>query len=424
MGDAVIKFVHAADMHIDSPMLGLERYADAPADELRGATRRALDNLVRLAIEEEAAFVVIAGDLFDREWRDYNTGLYFHGRMLDLGRHGIRVFLVNGNHDAESEIGRSLRLPDNVHCFSVRHPETRRLDDLGVAVHGQGYARAATTEDLSLGYPAPVPGFVNVGLLHTSAGGREGHADYAPCSVEGLRARGYDYWALGHVHRREVLSRDPWVVWSGNTQGRHARETGEKGCMLVTVDGMRIESVRFEPLDVLRWERVEIDLADLLEPAQAVEAGARRIRAAAEEAQGRLLAVRVALAGRGPVRAAWLSDSDRWTSELRARAAEATHRRAWVEKVVPAAPESGVLADATGADLGELVGVVDDVTKDGAWAGSLPGLFTDLRARLPFAALEGEGAVPLADASYLAARLAEARDLLAARLGAAREGER
>src|SRR5690349_8098378 len=152
----MLRFLHAADVHLDSPLRGLARYAGAPAEEIRAATRRAFENLVSLAIEEEVAFVLLAGDLYDGDWKDYNTGLFFTAQMARLGEAGIRVFAVAGNHDAASQITKVLRPPPNVKIFSTRRPETAVLDDLGVAIHGQGFAHAAVADDLSASYPRAV----------------------------------------------------------------------------------------------------------------------------------------------------------------------------------------------------------------------------------------------------------------------------
>ncbi|HEX2224620.1 MAG TPA: DNA repair exonuclease, partial [Thermoanaerobaculia bacterium] len=206
----MLKFLHASDVHLDSPLRGLERYDGAPAEEIRGATRRALANLVDLALAEEVAFVLLAGDLYDGDWKDYNTGLFFAAQMRRLEEVGTPVFVISGNHDAASQITRVLRPPDNVTVFSTRKAETVEIKGLEVALHGQGFATGTATENLAAAYPPARPHFFNVGLLHTSLDGRPGHATYAPCTVDGLRARGYQYWALGHVHARELASRDPW----------------------------------------------------------------------------------------------------------------------------------------------------------------------------------------------------------------------
>ena len=135
-------------------------------------------------------------------------------------------------------ITRKLKLP-HIHVLPHEHPGTVVLESAGFAIHGQSFARAAVTDNLVLRYPEPLAGWINIGLLHTGLTGLEGHERYAPCTIEDLRARGYDYWALGHVHRHKVLQEDPYIVFSGNLQGRHTRETGPKGAVKVTVAGVK-----------------------------------------------------------------------------------------------------------------------------------------------------------------------------------------
>ena len=188
----MVRFIHTADIHLTAPYRGLERYEGAPR-LLRSATRQAFDNLIKLAVDQGVDFVLIAGDLYDGDWLDYNTGLYFVRQMNVLREAGISLFLVRGNHDAASQIAKSLTLPDNVREFSCQGPETVILDSLGVALHGQGYLQRQETSNLARNYPDPVPGLVNIGLLHTALDGREGHEPYAPCSVDELVNKGYDY---------------------------------------------------------------------------------------------------------------------------------------------------------------------------------------------------------------------------------------
>ena len=205
--------------------------------------------------------MLISGDLYDGDWRDYNTGLYLVrelGRLRDLK---IPVIVIAGNHDAANKMTRALRLPENVRFLAHERPETVRLEDLGVAIHGQSFARPAVMENLAAAYPAPVRGYTNIGLLHTGMGGVDGHERYAPCTLEDLRSRGYDYWALGHIHARQILCNEPLIVFAGNVQGRHIRETGPKGCLLATIDpDQQIEPV-FQRLDQVRWERGCVDVA-------------------------------------------------------------------------------------------------------------------------------------------------------------------
>jgi exonuclease SbcD len=252
-----MKFLHAADIHLDSPLVGLSSLGAVPDSVTRHCTRRAFANLIDLAIAQDVAFVVIAGDLYDADWRDYSTGLFFAGEMRRLGR---PCFLIRGNHDARSVITRSLVAPPNVFEFSSRKAETHVLDELGVALHGRSFPDRAVPEDLSASFPDPVPGRLNLGVLHTSAENPGEHETYAPCRIPGLIAKGYDYWALGHIHQRQDLhpAGDPWIVFPGNIQGRHVRETGAKGCTLVDVQDGQITGLEHRETDVLRWASIRV----------------------------------------------------------------------------------------------------------------------------------------------------------------------
>jgi len=189
-------------------------------------------------------------------------------------------------------VSKSLPLPDNVTVFPTDKPDTAFLKDLDVAVHGQGFAHREVREDLSASYPSPRSGSFNVGLLHTSADGRAGHEPYAPSSVAGLVSRGYDYWALGHVHESEILHERPWVVFPGNIQGRHIRETGPKGCLLVTVESGAVESVEQKPLDVMRWASCPVDAGGLENADLLLDRVETEIFRLLDEADGRPVAVR------------------------------------------------------------------------------------------------------------------------------------
>jgi len=329
----MVKFLHAADVHLDSPFAGLVAYDGAPVDLMRSATRRALENLVDLATSEDVSFVVIAGDLYDGDWRDYNTGLFFAAQMAKLREAGVKVFIATGNHDAASQITRSLRMPENVTVMPVDRPKTVILDDDGIAIHGQGFKSRSVQEDMAAGYPDPDPQFVNIGLLHTSADGRPGHDTYAPCSPVALAAKGYQYWALGHVHRREVVRRDPWIVFPGNTQGRNARETGPKGCTLVSIEDGAVLDVQPRELNVVRWDVCDIDVSDARTGHEAVERTASTLDDLTSGQPGFPLAVRVTLVGPSSIHSDLLADPERWANDIRAVATDVSSGRVWVEKV-------------------------------------------------------------------------------------------
>ena len=312
----MVTFLHAADIHLDSPLANLRLGDDLGSGIFRGVTRRALDNLVELALREKVDFLLLAGDLYDGPWRDFNTGLFFIDRMQRLHKAGIKVFLVAGNHDAASRITRALRLPDNVTFFPSAHAHTEILDELGVAIHGRSYGRRAEIDNLAAEYPDPVPGLFNIGILHTALTGREGHAPYAPCTLTELCGRGYDYWALGHVHQHEILHRDPWVVFAGNLQGRHIRETGPRGCCLIRAEAGRIGEVSFVPLDVIRWQRIEVDCTGLASGDDLRALARSSLEEAWGASDGRPLVVRIVLSGPCPLHMALVREQAFWESEL------------------------------------------------------------------------------------------------------------
>ncbi len=408
-------FLHAADVHLDSPLRGLETYEGAPTDALREATRRAFENLVDLAIEREVAFLVLAGDLYDGDWKDYRTGLFFNAQMSRLRAASIPVYAVAGNHDAASQITKHLRVHDNVHFFATKKAETFVLEDVGAALHGRGYATRAVRKDLSATYPERVPGLLNVGILHTSVDGREGHEPYAPCSVAGLRSRGYEYWALGHVHAREELSRDPWILFPGNLQGRHAKETGPKGATLVEYSGDEVVGVEEVVLDVFRWARLTVDAGDAKSPNDVLETARELVTRALEEAE-RPLAVRIEIVGASLAHAELVQDPERWRHELRSLATDCGE--AWIEKVkirTTSRTDREALRARDDA-IGSLVRVLDDLDADPDAAASFSKELDDLRKKLPPRALEGSTVPPSGDAQALHEALLEAKELLLARL--------
>jgi DNA repair exonuclease SbcCD nuclease subunit len=208
------------------------------------------------------------------------------------------------------------------------------VDGLPVVIHGRGFPHRAVPENLSLEYPPVQPGVFNVGVLHTSLTGRLGHDTYAPCSEEDLRGKGYQYWALGHVHQPEVIAQEPWIVFAGNCQGRHARETGPRGCFLVTVnDALEVESAEWRALDVVRWEQVAVDLTGVAEEPEALARVRKGLEAAIATAEGRLLAARVVLAGACPLHGVLHREHQRLRAEIQAIAQDLGVQALWLEEV-------------------------------------------------------------------------------------------
>ncbi len=360
-----MRFIHAADLHIDSPLRGLSRYEGAPLEQLRGATRRALERLVELAIDEKVDFVLIAGDLYDRDWQDFHTGLFVRGQMVKLGNKDIRVFIVQGNHDAQGVITRQVPWPDNVKVFSSRKAETVRLDALNVAIHGHSFSDREMPEDLVPGYPMAVSGFFNIGLLHTSLTGMLGHDTYAPTSLSVLQTKGYDYWALGHIHARQVVCLQPRVVFAGNLQGRHARETGAKGCELVEVQGSVVEA-RFVQLDVVRWHQISLNLEPTLSLNDLPRYVTQALQAAVSGAGDALHAVRVLLTGESPLHALESRQPGTLAAAVQAAAQDVTGAEVWIEQVkldLRSPIDRAQVAQGNDA-LGELVRWVDALSAD------------------------------------------------------------
>jgi exonuclease SbcD len=408
-----MKFVHAADLHLDSPLRGLARYEGAPLEKVRGATRRAFENLVDLCLEEGANFLLLAGDVYDGSWKDYSTGLFFAAQLSRLRVADIPVVLLRGNHDAASQITKHLKLPDNVHEMSVTAPESFEIPALDVCVHGQGFATKAVTDDLASRYPKARRDAFNIGLLHTSVEGREGHENYAPCRVETLVHKGYDYWALGHVHQREVLARDPYIVFPGNLQGRHVRETGPKGATLVTVDNGRIASVESRALDVVRWAVVEVDVAAAASGHDAVDLVRAALGHALAETDGRTLAARVRLVGATPAHFALCSSPEQYTSEIRLAATDIAEDGVFVENIVFRTHTTIDLAAIRGQNdaVGELARSLHAMKDDDGELCALASELDDLEQKLPLELREGDGALRL-DPSRLRNVLADVEQML------------
>ncbi|SPF39221.1 DNA repair exonuclease [Syntrophobacter sp. SbD1] len=379
----MIRFIHAADSHIDSPLKGLEQHDGAPVDLLRGATRRAFENLIQLAIDENVDFLVIAGDLYDADWRNYGTGLFFRGQMVRLRDRGIPVYLIAGNHDAASVITKKLSLPDNVHVFSTRTAESKEVAGHPAVIHGRGFPHRAVPENLVVDYPAAVAGKFNLGLLHTSLTGRPGHDTYAPCLEKDLRQKGYGYWALGHVHQPEVICRDPWIVFAGNCQGRDVRETGPRGCRLVTVnDCLDVETAEWRDLDVVRWQVLAIDLAGVTEESEALSRVTKAMAGAINEAEGRLVAARVVFTGATPLHGSLHREPHRWRAELLGRAQDQGEEAIWIERIKVSTSPVYNLAQLAERDALTKI-VLETLEQASVEHGNLPGEIEEMLDVLP-----------------------------------------
>jgi DNA repair exonuclease SbcCD nuclease subunit len=356
------EFLHAADLHLDSPLRGLD--ADAPAERIRNATREALRNLVKLALERQVAFVLLAGDLYDGDWKDWRTGHFLIEQLSQLERARIKLVAISGNHDAGEVLTKSLPFPGTM--LSSKRPETVEIEHLGVAIHGQSFATRSVTDNLARHYPEPMKGAFNIGLLHTACGNSE-HLNYAPCTEAELAEKGYDYWALGHVHTRSDREiGNTRIVFPGNIQGRHIREEGAKGAAIVTVESRRIAEVRHHSLDVLRWKHLRIDVTGAAD----MDTILNRTRPLLDQelmlAEDRLLAVRITLTGACPAHASLARSTDEVRQKMRGLASElAGLDLLWIEDVrlntVPAL-DRAALSSQPGA-AGALIAALQDEPK-------------------------------------------------------------
>lgn len=329
----MVSFIHAADLHLDSPLLGLTTDEFSPEiEEIRGATRQALENLVNLVLSEDVDLLLISGDLYDGDWKDFGTGLFFVRQMQRLERSNVKVAMVRGNHDAANAMTKSLNMPENVHVFSEKSPETLVLQELGVAIHGQSYPTREVMDNLALNFPDPVPELFNIGLLHCLLSGTTGHQPYAPCKRDHLLSKGYDYWALGHVHQCKLLNASPPIVYPGCTQGRHIKEQGAKGCILVDTNHSPLTPA-FIPVDVLRWFSLELDISNHENYDQILQTFTTLFLETLEELDDRICCARVVLKGITPLHGQLKTDMEPLLANLKVTAGNLSHNRTLIEKI-------------------------------------------------------------------------------------------
>jgi DNA repair protein SbcD/Mre11 len=309
------RFIHAADLHLDTPFQGIGRVSEEVAASLRDASLDAFDKIVRAAIEHEVAFVLFAGDIYDGEQRGVRAQLRFLQGLERLSRRGIRSFIVHGNHDPIGGWSAVRQWPPEVTIFGPDDVVGVPVEVGGeriATVFGISYDRREVSENLALRFPrgreAGASGFC-IGLLHCTLGSQPEHSSYAPCSSADLSAAAIDYWALGHIHRREIVGEGrPWGGYPGNTPGRRPKpsELGPKGLVLVDVRGDEVHSAEFVATDSVRFLNLELDISRLGEDADLgtlrneLMSGAQELRS---HNSGISLVVRATLRGRGRLHA-------------------------------------------------------------------------------------------------------------------------
>ena len=415
------RFVHTADIHLDSPLRSLALRDRELAGLIGGATRRAFENIVELCLEEQVDALMIAGDLYDGGQTSMKTALFLAAQLKRLDDAGVRTFIVRGNHDAESRIKSRIKLelvlPERAKVFRGRGEavEIERPDGaLPVAVHGVSFAKQHAPDSLVPKFKPPVAGAFNIGLLHTSLRGAPGHDNYAPCRVEELVAQGFDYWCLGHVHKRAVHHENPHIVMPGMPQGRDIGEAGPKSATLVHVGDDRSVACAERPVNVAQFERVKVNLAGAEEPREMARRIGERLDKLRAGVEAEHLVVRLELTGGTPLN--WqLRREPEWVeTEARHRAGMAGN--AWIEKVEIATEEPGK-ADSNPGAFGELAKAMrGSAARSEEFRAEADRAMEEIERALPPEARRALGASPEDREATLAGLIDEGREAVLARL--------
>ena len=301
------KFIHCSDLHIDSPFKGFSSVGNSLVEVLRKSTYQAFQNIVELALKEKVEAVLIAGDIYDGAEKSLEAQLKFRHGLKKLSDKGIDTFIVHGNHDPLNSWSASLKWPERVHVFSGTQMECLPVERNGVVkahVHGISYPKRDVMENLAQKFSRGNGEGFAIGLLHSNVGHQSGHDNYAPCSMDDLIAAKMDYWALGHIHRFRVLREsNPAVVYSGNSQARHMRESGEKGCCLVTLNENIGPLIQFIPIDAVRYTQGEVDLSGTITLDEVIHVVRSKCEYFADQIKQRDVFIDLSLNGRTQVHA-------------------------------------------------------------------------------------------------------------------------
>ena len=263
-----IRFIHCADLHLDSPFKGLRHIPTNLLEEIQLSTYRVFQRLIDTAIERKVDFILIVGDIFDGEQQSMRAHITLKNGFEKLAKHDIDVFLSYGNHDYLESHTLPRNYPDNVHIFEsneVTHFSFIKGNEKLANIYGFSYTKREVLTNKVTEYQRTEEDIFHIGTLHGSLGNeknRDGHDVYAPFQLTELKESKMDYWALGHIHKREELSHEPPIIYPGNTQGRSRKESGQKGCYEVTLSAHHSEYT-FLPLQEIRYENEVLDIADL-----------------------------------------------------------------------------------------------------------------------------------------------------------------
>jgi DNA repair exonuclease len=361
-GSILIKILHTADVHLDSPLRSLALRNSDLRDAVAAASRSAFRGLVDFAISEQLSAVLISGDLFDGKERSARTGAFLMAELDRLGDAGIKVFYIKGNHDAENPITGTLDLPAHVHAFDARGGMEPLTDD--IVIHGVSFADRHAPDSLLPRFKPPVPGAVNIAMLHSSLGGAAGHDIYAPCSLADLAGMGFDYWALGHIHKRQVHSTAPWIVMPGTPQGRDIGESGPKSATLLTIDQGQIDICEV-PSSVVEFAQSELDVTET-ESDEALRGLLKsHLSAMRNQIAAPIGVIRLILTGKPKRHWQILRDRDVWIEQVN-ELAQATGDL-WIDKLLFDLPPPDATEGASGA-ADELATIMATIRDDPGFA--------------------------------------------------------
>ncbi|WP_440657767.1 metallophosphoesterase family protein [Ensifer adhaerens] len=379
------RFLHTADVHLDSPLKTLALRNPELSNVVSLATRRSFVRVIDLCLEEKVDALVLAGDLYDGDQTSMKTARFLAEQLQRLDQAGIRTFIIRGNHDALSKITAELVMPDSVKVFGATAEAVaidRGAGHFPVVMHGLSFAKPHAPQSLLRQYALPLPDALNIGIMHTSLGGSEKHDLYAPCSVADLQQSGFRYWALGHIHKRSVVEDAASViVMPGMPQGRDINEDGPKSVSLVTIKDDRSIVVEERFTGVAQFERLLIDVSDACDWKDLVSLVSNRLEQLRPLVAADHLVARIQLHGSSDLAWRIRRDLDLLRTEMETRGSLIGN--VWVDKVQTSCVESSVVGRDAGA-LAELASLIDsDVLTSTAYQQDLVAIAEELRGQLP-----------------------------------------
>ncbi|EAD0587072.1 exonuclease SbcCD subunit D [Listeria monocytogenes] len=259
-----IQFLHMADLHLDSPFIGLSTLPQPLFSAIQESTFQSLERITTVAIKEAVDFVLIAGDIYDSEDQSVRAQARFAKEMKRLEAANIPVFMIHGNHDFIEKHKEKLTLPSNVHIFSeqVEVMSHKTATGVSVNIYGFSYNERHIRSSRVGEYKIQGDADFHIALLHGSeVSSSEEHDVYAPFRVQEISKKGFDYWALGHIHKRQLLAESPSIYYPGNIQGRNRKESGEKGASIITLSEAST-TIDFIGTSPIIWEEAVITLPE------------------------------------------------------------------------------------------------------------------------------------------------------------------